>query len=104
MAAPDFLTVEEAARVLRIGRTSAYQLATLFLRTEGREGLPVIRVGRQLRVPRGRLEAWVGGPLSPAEEPVVVELDEHRSDPAARTSVSRARRHPPATPTLPFTG
>ena len=38
-AAPDLLTVEEAARVLRIGRTSAYALARRYLATgRGRAG------------------------------------------------------------------
>lgn len=61
---PDFLTVEEAARVVRIGRTTAYDLARQFLATGGREGLPVVRFGKQLRVPRCRLEEALGGPIS----------------------------------------
>jgi len=55
-AVPQFLTVEEAAAVLRIGRTSAYELARRWLATSGREGLPVIRLGRTLRVPQAALE------------------------------------------------
>ena len=44
------LTVEEAGRLLRISRQSAYQAA--------RAGeLPTIRIGRRLLVPRARLEA-----------------------------------------------
>lgn len=61
---PDFLTVEEAARVLRIGRTAAYEQTKRFEETEGQEGIPVIRVGRLMRVPRAALERWSGGPLS----------------------------------------
>jgi excisionase family DNA binding protein len=53
---PDFLTVEEAAAVLRIGRTSAYLLAQRWRFSGGDTGLPVVRVGRQLRVPRAALE------------------------------------------------
>ncbi|MCA1674628.1 MAG: helix-turn-helix domain-containing protein [Actinobacteria bacterium] len=52
---PDFLTVEEATRVLRIGRTAGYQQAHLWLDT-GSEGLPVMRIGGSLRVPRVQFE------------------------------------------------
>jgi hypothetical protein len=62
--APDFLTIEEAAEVLRIGRTAAYQLARDFLASDGTRGVPVIRYGRQLRVPRCKLEEQLAGPLS----------------------------------------
>jgi len=61
---PDLLTVEEAARVLRIGRTAAYEQTKRFEETGGQEGIPVIRVGRLMRVPRAALERWSGGPLS----------------------------------------
>ena len=53
---PEFLTVEEAAALLRIGRTSAYALAREWRESGGREGLPVVKLGRQLRVPRAALE------------------------------------------------
>ena len=67
---PDLLTVPEAAQILRVSRTTAYDLAERFLASDGREGLPVIRVGRLLRVPLVRLEQLVGGPLSdPADRP-----------------------------------
>ena len=62
---PDLLTVEEAAELVRIGRTAAYQLARQYLSTDGAEGMPVRRIGRQLRVPRELLEAWVGTTLHP---------------------------------------
>lgn len=52
---PLVLTVEEAAAVLRIGRSAAYDQARVFRATNGAEGLPVIRVGRSLRVPRAAL-------------------------------------------------
>jgi excisionase family DNA binding protein len=45
-------TVEEAARLLRIGRTTAYALAKEWRVTGGRSGLPVLELGRSLRVPR----------------------------------------------------
>ena len=52
---PEVLTVEEAAVVLRIGRGAAYELARLWRETNGREGLPVVSLGRSLRVPRAAL-------------------------------------------------
>ena len=60
---PDLLTVEEAARVLRISRATAYKEARRYLATGGKEGLPVILVGGVLRVPRILLEAMIGGPI-----------------------------------------
>jgi excisionase family DNA binding protein len=52
---PEVLTVEEAAAVLRIGRGAAYELARQYRATNGREGLPVVTLGRSLRVPRAPL-------------------------------------------------
>jgi Helix-turn-helix domain len=80
---PDFLTVVEAARLLRIGRTSAYVLAQRWLYSDGREGLPVVRVGRQLRVPRRALERLAGGELTAPERP--------SSSPAVETSEGSTR-------------
>jgi hypothetical protein len=56
-AEPSLLTVEEASRVLRIGRQLAYQLAHEYLASGGITGIPVIRFGvKNLRVPRWALE------------------------------------------------
>ena len=84
---PDVLTVEEAATLVRIGRTAAYQLARQYLATDGAEGMPVRRIGRQLRVPRDLLEAWVGTTLHPpAAKAVVATVPQ-----PARTSNKRQR-------------
>ncbi len=66
---PDLLTVEEAARVLRIGRTKAYAMTVEWRRTHGKSGLPVVDFGSALRVPRCQLEAIVGGPITSLEDP-----------------------------------
>ncbi len=66
---PDLLTVEEAARVLRIGRTKAYAMTVEWRRTHGKIGLPVVDFGNALRVPRCQLEAIVGGPITSLEDP-----------------------------------
>jgi hypothetical protein len=54
------LTVEEAAGMLRIGRSAAYEAARRYLDTGGAEGLPVVRLGRRLRVPRPALARMLG--------------------------------------------
>ncbi len=59
---PEFLTVEEAAAVLRIGRTSTYLLTQRWRHTRGESGLPVQRLGRLLRVPRSAIERMVVSP------------------------------------------
>lgn len=69
-AAPEVLTVEEAAEVLRIGRSCAYALARQWRATGGRTGLPVIQLGRNLRVPRAELDRMLGKlnePAAPAD-------------------------------------
>ena len=96
--APDFLTVEEAGEVLWVGRTAAYQLARQFLATDGVAGIPVVRYGRQLRVPRCRLEDVLGGPLTwPPHAPTVPPAPP--PDASLKPAVSRprsARRRPAA--------
>jgi excisionase family DNA binding protein len=56
---PEVLTVEEAAAVLRIGRGAAYELARQWRETGGRAGLPVVTLGRSLRVPRAALRRFL---------------------------------------------
>jgi len=60
------LTVSEAARVLRIGRNTCYDLI--------RQGeIPHVRLGRIIRVPRFGLESWIArqAGLPEAPPPVV---------------------------------
>ena len=64
MSTPDLFTVAEAAVVLRIGRTTAYELVRRDFASGGGEGLGVVRIGGQFRVPRAALERLVGGPVS----------------------------------------
>ena len=96
---PLLLTVEESAAVLRIGRSLAYELARLYESSDGREGLPVLRVGALMRVPRWALAELIstGRVVRLAD---LVEADSSASQrraPARRilqssTSASRARR------------
>ena len=53
---PKLITVPQAARALQIGRSTAYDLAHAWLDSCGAEGLPVVRIGRTMRVPVAALE------------------------------------------------
>jgi excisionase family DNA binding protein len=53
------LTIPEAAKVLGIARTSAYEAVR-------RGELPALHVGKRVYVPRAQLEAWVGETEPPA--------------------------------------
>ena len=92
---PDFLTVEEAGAVLRFSRGKAYELAREFLATDSASGMPVIRLGRQLRVPRALFEEWIGGPITwpipttHPNDPVAIV-----SSVASKSSRSHATRRP----------
>jgi excisionase family DNA binding protein len=53
---PAFLRVEEVAGILRISRSAAYELVNAWLATDGETGLPAVRLGRSLRIPRAAVE------------------------------------------------
>lgn len=75
---PLMLTVEETARVLRIGRNSAYEAVA-------GGSIPSIRIGRKIRVPRRALAAWIE------------DRDEHWSfEPSPVSEASYATRGPTA--------
>ena len=52
---PLVLTVDEARRVLRIGRRQLYQAIA-------RRDVHTLKVGRSIRIPRSSLEAWLAEP------------------------------------------
>lgn len=66
---PALYTVEEAARLLRVGRTKAYAMTQEWRATGGRSGLPVVAFGNVLRVPRAALERVLGVDLCDAPVP-----------------------------------
>jgi hypothetical protein len=90
------LTVEEAAKHLRIGRTKAYALAQEWRNTGGKSGLPVVDFGHVLRVPRHQLELLIGGPLDTPGHHVestseAQAADRERREPAVGSSASATR-------------
>jgi len=110
---PDLLTVEEAARLARIGRTKAYAMAREWRETGGQSGLPVVDFGHVLRVPRRALEALIGAELTafpnttgeaapstriataqePAESQPELQTRPRQAKPETRATAGRPRRH-----------
>ena len=85
------LTVPAAAGVLGIGRTLAYQLAERF--TSGDPtGLPVVRLGGCLRVPRWALIEYISHGRVDTDIAQIVraevdaQLDEHATDTDSATA------------------
>ncbi len=93
---PDLLTVEEAAGLIRVGRTKAYAMAQEWRSTGGQSGLPVVDFGHVLRVPRQALEDLIGAALTSWPRPKTPEnaVAEDAPTPTADTPVARpaARR------------
>ena len=58
---PLLLTVPEAAKVLRVGVSRAYEMAQ-------RGEIPVVRIGRRVRIPREELRPLLGCE-TPAKRP-----------------------------------
>jgi excisionase family DNA binding protein len=90
---PDLLTVMEAACVLRVGRTTAYDLVDKYFTTDGADGMPCLRVGGQLRVPRVLFEEWLGFHITvwpPVEEPDVEDVSS--AQPVTSQPAPTARR------------
>ena len=90
---PPFLTVEEASRLLKIGRTKAYDLTREWRATGGRSGLPVIDLGDVLRVPGPAIEQMLGTGLG-ASRPTTAKPTGNRVK--AKSPVRAAPPTPPA--------
>jgi excisionase family DNA binding protein len=59
-AEPAFLRVRDAAVVLGISRSAAYELANVWLATDGQAGLPAVRLGRTILIPRTAIDRGMG--------------------------------------------
>lgn len=57
------LRAEEAAELLGVGRTKVYELI-------GRGEMPVVRIGRCLRIPRRTLDQWINDQVVGLEPPL----------------------------------
>jgi hypothetical protein len=97
-------TIEEAGEVLRVGRTLAYALARRYEETGGLEGLPVIRLGNCLRVPRwALLELALNGRTVPLGELTPGSSDARRALDAELTRINQLGREadPEPEPNVP---
>ena len=84
------LTVPQAAEHLGLGRTAGYDLAHQYETTNGREGIPVIRIGGRLRVPPREFAEKFGldYPLRRSSR----DMDPDESDPRGSEGSPRCRR------------
>jgi hypothetical protein len=70
---PLMLTVEQARTVLGIGRSLAYGEVRRYLATGGREGIPAVRIGGAIRIPRaGLVDLLLAAPAPTEREPVML--------------------------------
>lgn len=63
---PRFLTVEQAGKLLQLGRSKTYELTVEWERTNGGAGIPFVRFGNQKRIPLDALMRWVDTQLDPS--------------------------------------
>ncbi len=108
-APPDLLTVAETAAVLRCGLTFVYESIHRYRATGDTDEIPGLKVGRGLRVPRVRLEHYIGAPITwPIVDHPIVDrpLGPNVCDDDTRTPSPHTARHPrrtirrPPTPRL----
>lgn len=106
-APPDLLTVVETAAVLRCGLTFVYESIHRYRATGDTDEIPGLKVGRSLRVPRVRLEHYIGAPITwpIADHPTVDhQLGPTHCDDDTRTpSPHTTTRHPRGTTRRPPT-
>ena len=109
---PEYLTVPEVMARLRLGRTTVYEQARLYLATGGAEGIPCRRFGRSLRFPAAAFDTVEDRPAgtgnATAGDATVIELVRPRPDRATsakRPSTRRSHRATGSTvqSSLPFT-
>ncbi len=89
---PEYLTVPEVMARLRLGRTTVYEQARLYLATGGVEGIPCRRFGRSLRFPAAAFDA-VGNAAAGADGGAkVIDLAPRPVDRETSTTRPSARR------------
>jgi excisionase family DNA binding protein len=62
---PRFMTVDQAGKLLQLGRSKTYELTVEWERTSGASGIPFVWFGNQKRIPLDALMRWVDNQLDP---------------------------------------
>jgi hypothetical protein len=86
---PLLLTVEEAGRLLRVGRSHAYNQVTLYFASGGTDGIPALRLGGLLRVPKQALNELV---TTGRVVQLLADATAHATQPSARARTRRTDR------------
>ncbi|MEO5902339.1 MAG: helix-turn-helix domain-containing protein [Ilumatobacteraceae bacterium] len=86
---PEMLTVAQAAHELQLGRTLMYRLTARYLAGEP-DGVPAVRLGGCVRVPRAALIEFVRTGACPSHRPLAADIaaivDEMVGPPPAQPS------------------
>ena len=92
---PLMLTVEQARQVLGIGRSLAYAEVRRYLATDGREGIPAVRIGSAIRIPRaGLVDLMLAAPAPVASEPMTLHAVPTITSPHASRNHASGSRSP----------
>jgi hypothetical protein len=98
---PLMLTVEQTCQVLGIGRSLCYAQVRRYLASEGREGIPAVRIGTALRIPRTGLVDLLLAATAPSRIDATV-LHVVPTPEEARRPKRRTRGTPSFVAELPF--
>jgi hypothetical protein len=91
---PLMLTVEQARAVLGIGRSLAYGEVRRYLATSGQEGIPAVRIGSVVRVPRTALVELLASVTVPTSADVALLHAVAGTAPPSPSSSRSGRRRP----------
>lgn len=94
----EFLTVREVMALLRLGRTTVYAQARLYLATGGTEGIPCRRFGRSLRFPSDELARFADCPALTSVSKAAGQQTPVEADPAPAPVRRVPKRTRPSSP------
>jgi hypothetical protein len=91
---PLMLTVGQTCAVLGIGRSLGYAQVRRYLATGGREGIPAVRIGSVLRIPRTALVELIAAVTIPSGDDALVlrSVVDPSSSASSSPRSGRARR------------